>query len=70
MDTRKPKTSLETACHICGGTSFEWGQLDGALNFFPKDTSFLIKMFSGDVGKAPARLCKGCDNIQMFKRPY
>lgn len=62
------------ACFVCGGTSFDWGQVqDGARPYphFLSDRSRPTKVLGIVVEEAErdhlrARKCEGCGNVQLF----
>jgi hypothetical protein len=63
---------VDTACTICGDTSYSWGQLkeQSQVEFIRDDASFLETFTAWGGEEVRARLCESCGNIQLFKRSY
>jgi len=55
-----------TVCPVCGGREFTWGYLQGqGLNFKADDASLLAKLFGVGI-RMRARVCRSCENLQLF----
>jgi hypothetical protein len=55
-------------CHVCGGTNFEWGQLESghvSVRFVPDEKSN-IPIYQYGALMLPVRHCRECGNIQLF----
>ncbi len=64
--TKKPRRPHPTRCPICGGTEFAWGHLQGQGLSFKADDAPILSKFLGIGYRVRARVCKACENIQLF----